>query len=137
MKPATLRAAIVGIFLSFLSAGAAAFAVVRMRGRIYDDELQDALLKLLSIYAVHLAVVFGAVFAQPKRKETASISRLTAAVSLGVALLWNILLSWRTFAFAFVPEDSLTAVIKYMDGVSAASSFLVTGMLAFIFTRRE
>jgi hypothetical protein len=52
-----------------------------------------------------------------------------------LSLPWNFLLLWRSLAFTFAQKDSATELMKYLDGVASASSFLVTGGLAFFFAK--
>jgi hypothetical protein len=102
--------------------------------KMWPEDLQTLVLKLLAIYSVHVTVILGGMFAQPSgRLEDPPSSLAWTAVSL--ALLWNMLLIWRSLSFSMAPKDSVADLVKYLEGVASASSFLVTGTLAFFFTK--
>jgi hypothetical protein len=58
-----------------------------------------------------------------------------------LAGIWNLLLFWRCISFgaaAFNPnsEDNIEHLSSYLQSISSASSFLVTGALAFFFAKK-
>ena len=57
------------------------------------------------------------------------------STAFALTLFWNRLLLWRSPSFAFAERDSVNDFVRYLDPVSSASSFLVTGLLSFCFTR--
>jgi len=120
------------IFLLSLLVQLGSFFLVRTR--MWPDEFQDLLLKLLAIYSVQLGVVLGGIFAQPK-SPLADPAPWLVWTALLLVLIWNLLLVWRSLAFtlAGAETDSVADLIKYLDGVSSAGSFLVAGGLAFFF----
>jgi hypothetical protein len=101
---------------------------------MWPEDLRSLVFKLLAIYSVHISVILGGIFARPRgalERPPASL----AWVAIVLATFWNLLFIWRSITFTLATEDSVTEVIKYMDGAAAASSFLVTGALTFFFTR--
>lgn len=107
------------------------FAVAR---KMWPEDLQSLVVKILAIYSVHLTVILGGIFAQPKGPlEDPPATLAWTAISL--ALLWNVLLMWRSVSFSLATQDSTADLTKYLDSIASASSFLVTGALAFFFTR--
>lgn len=135
------RIALVAIFVSGLTAQVAAVILTYSRGTIAYDDLTSLLLKLLAIYSVHLGVIFGGIFAQ--QKDSGKKAAPTTAFWLAVALggIWNVLLLWRSLSFgmaAFNPnsEDNVDRLASYLQNISTASAFLVTGALAFFFAKK-
>jgi hypothetical protein len=91
-------------------------------------------LKIVAVYSVHLTVILGGIFAQPKGPLEDPPAPL-AWTAITLAVLWNVLLAWRSLAFSMASQDSAPELIKYLDGVGSSTSFLVTGALAFFFTK--
>jgi len=87
------RFGLLGIFVFCLLAQLVAFFSVSHK--MWPEELQSLVLTILSIYSVHLTVILGGIFAQPKGPlEDPPASLPWTAVVL--ALLWNVLLIWRS-----------------------------------------
>jgi hypothetical protein len=137
------RAVLVSIFVGGLVIQAIAVIITYSKGAIAYEDLTNLLLKLLAIYSVHLGVIFGGIFAQQqdaqKKSQTAPKTAFWLAVVL--ASIWNLLLLWRGISFgmaAFNPdsEDNVDRLSSYLQSISSASSFLVTGSLAFFFTKK-
>lgn len=126
------RFGLLAIFLFCLALQLIAFFAVGHK--MWPEDLQSLVLKVLAIYSVHLTVVLGGIFAQPSGSLEDPPSSL-AWTAIALALLWNVLLIWRSVSFALAPRDSVTDLMKYLEGVASASSFLVTGTLAFFFTK--
>ena len=108
---------------------------------ISQKDLRNAVLTLLSIYSVHLAIIFGSLFAKtPTRRPLVPFSISAFWVAVVLATIWNLLLIGRTVAFAaavFNPhlEDNINSLLTYLKDVSGASTFLVAGSLAFFFAK--
>jgi hypothetical protein len=124
------RFGLLGIFIFSLAVHLAAFAAVS--GKMWPDEFDALVLKVLSIYSVHLTVILGAIFAQPKGPLEDPPAPL-AWTAIGLALLWNLLLLWRSVYFSLATQDSVTDLIKYLDQIGSSSSFLVAGATVFFF----
>jgi hypothetical protein len=124
------RFGLMGIFLACLVLQIGAYFLVR--GKMWPEEFLSLLLKLLGIYSVQLGVVLGGIFAQPKAPLAKPPSGL-AWTALGLAALWNLLLVWRSISFSLAPSDNVADLTKYLDTISAGSSFLVAGVVAFFF----
>lgn len=124
------RFGLMGIFVGSLLVQLVALFVIR--SQMWQEDFQTLIVKLLGIYSVQLAVVLGGVFAQPKAPLADPPLGLSLTAML-LAVLWNLLLVLRFLAFCFAAQDSVGALIKYLDSVAAASSFLVAGVMAFFF----
>jgi hypothetical protein len=136
------RGVLIAIFVIGLVAQVAAIALTYRAGAIASGDLLDLIKKLLAVYSVHLAVIFAGIFAQKQRARSARVSGTTFWLAAALALLWNLLLAWRTGVFAAAAydpegEDSVAQLSSYIEGVASASSFLVAGALAFFFTKKE
>jgi len=127
-----VRFGLLAIFAFGLAIQMAAFLAVS--GKMWPEDLQSLIVKLLGLYAAPLGVILGGMFAQPKGPLAEPPAALGGA-ALFLAVLWNLLLAWRSLSFSFATQDSATDVIKYMESVSGASTFLVAGMLAFFFAK--
>lgn len=101
---------------------------------MWPDEYVQVMVKLFGIYSVHLSVILGAIFGG-KPPDHAQPPRLLTPIAVALAALWNVLIGWRTVAFAFTAGEKVTDLIAYLDGVSAASAFLVTGLLTTYFIK--
>ena len=132
MKPDRTRLALLGVFALCLAVQLIAFIAVA--DRMWPEDLQSLVLKLLGIYSVHFGVILGGIFAQPKRVGR-SPSAPIAWAAIILAVLWNVLLVWRSASFSMAKVDSATEVVKYLDSTASASSFLVAGALAFYFAK--
>lgn len=126
------RLGLLGIFLTFLIAQITAFLLVGYK--MWPEDLESLILKLLTIYSVPLTVVLGGIFAQlgGHTKKPSPGVVWTALILAGV---WNGLLLWRSIAFSLASQDSASGLIKYLDAVSSGGSFLVAGALTFFFTK--
>jgi len=124
------RFGLLGIFIVSLAVHLAAFAAVS--SKMWPDELQSLVTKLLSIYSVQLTVILGGIFAQPKGPLEDPPAPL-AWSAIGLASLWNVLLLWRSVYFTLAAQDSVTDLVKYLDAVGSSSSFLVAGVTVFFF----
>lgn len=132
MQLSRLRLYLFTIFLSGLLIQVA--AAISVGSKMWPEELEALLLKLLAIYSVHLTVIIGAMLATPKGR-TRKLPAGMVSTAFALTLFWNCLLLWRSLSFAFAERDSVNDLVRYLDRVSSASSFLVTGLLAFFFTR--
>jgi hypothetical protein len=126
------RFGLLGIFTVCLLAQVIAFLAVG--SKMWPEDLQALILKIVAVYSVHLTVILGGIFAQPKGPLEDPPAPL-AWTAIALAVLWNVLLAWRSFAFSMASQDSAPELIKYQDGVGSSTSFLVTGALAFFFTK--
>jgi hypothetical protein len=115
------RFGLLGIFTGCLLAQLIAFLSVA--SKMWPEDLQALILKIVAVYSVHLTVILGGIFAQPKGSLEAPPASL-AWTAVALAVLWNV-----------ATQDSAAELIKYIDGVGSSTSFLVTGALAFFFTK--
>ncbi|NII26110.1 hypothetical protein HB364_13530 [Pseudoflavitalea sp. X16] len=111
---------------------------------ISGDDLISILLKLFAVYSIHLSMITAGIFGQKAQPGARKPSNARSVFRLAVilSLIWNIILLWRFFVFftAIINpamEDSVGELIGYVDKIATASSFLVTGMLAYYFTSQS
>jgi hypothetical protein len=113
---------------------------------ISTPDLIDLLKRLLSIYSIHFAVIFGYVFgksgAVSEARGPESNANLAFRVALTLSVLWNLMLIWRTLQFGVHALDTQSTdrtdlLESYLDAVASASSFLVAGALAFFFGKNQ
>lgn len=126
------RFGLLGIFVLCLLAQLVAFFLVG--SKMWPEDQQALVLKIIAVYSLHLSVILGGIFAQPKGRLEDPPDAL-AWTAIALAILWNALLIWRSITFVAAKQDSVQDLVRYLDGVSSASSFLVTGALAFFFTK--
>jgi protein-S-isoprenylcysteine O-methyltransferase Ste14 len=124
------RFGLMSIFLASLILQLGAFLAIR--SKMWPEDLLNLVLKLLGIYSVQLSVVLAGIFAQP-RAGLADPPAGLAWTALLLTTLWNLLLVWRSVSFSVAAQDSVGDLIKYIDTVASASSFLVAGVIAFFF----
>lgn len=130
------RAYLLTVFLTGLLIHSIALIYAYLRPAIYPETLTQLLIKILGIYSIHFAIIFGGIFGQSVTK-TQKASKAIFWIAFSLAILWNLLLVWRTVVFSFASEDSSLELSKYLEEVSKASSFLVAGALAFFFANKE
>ena len=125
-------------FLGSLIIHILAIMTVYQAGAIYRDDLTTLLPKVLTIYSVHLAVIFGGIFGQQARRGK-QVPATAFWIALTVTLLWNLLLVWRSISFALIAfnmgEDRINDYLAYLDIVSSTGAFLVVGALAYFFSK--
>jgi hypothetical protein len=134
------RGYLLTIFILGFGMQTIAVILVYLKRAIAYGDLTDLLIQLLTVYSVQLAVILGGIFATKKRSSDSSLAPsapLRAAMIL--AIIWNVLLLWRFVAFAHAAfdaaaDDSVTSLSAYVSQISAASSFLVVGALAYFFS---
>lgn len=127
------RTILVVLFVAALSLHA--LVLLLNRDAMWPEDLQAALLAVLSIYSVPLATILGGLFATRSRTPRAAPALCWAAIA--VAGLWNALLLWRTLSFGMAAEDSVTDLVKYLQAVAAGGSFLLVGLLAYFFSQAQ
>jgi hypothetical protein len=130
------RLALLGLFLLSMAVNMIVVGVSYLRGGFYAAHLQQLILAVLSIYSVPLSAILGGMFAQRSDSER-PISNPAFWVAFAVAAAWNLLLVGRAILFGLAREDSVADFAGYLGAVSAASSFLVVGALAYFFTKKE
>jgi len=124
------RYGLMGIFAASLVIQLTCFFVVR--GRMWPEDFNGLILKLLEIYSAQLGLVLGGIFSQinnPRSDPPAAI----CWTAMTLVTLWNLLLVGRSMSFSVAQQDSATDLIKYFDTVGSGSAFLVAGAVAFFF----
>ena len=134
MSRVTLNQARAILFTVFVFGLVAQFlALVSVQAEMRPGELQALTLQLLGSYGVHLGVMIAGVFAQEGSK-TRRVAMLPFWIAMTLALLWNLLLGWFTYAF-ITSNSSVTLLAEQITAVSQASSFLVAGALTYFFAK--
>jgi hypothetical protein len=130
MNPSRVRYVLLSIFGFGLILQVVCF--INCRERMWPDEFNMLIIKLLTIYSVQLGVMIGGIFSQATttKSDTSTLLNWTALVLVG---LWNVLLIWRSVAFSIATQDSVSDLTRYLDGVGSESAFLVVGVLAYFF----
>lgn len=141
MTVAWARVVLVAIFLIGLAVQLVAVMVAYSKNFIAYGDLTNLLTKLLAVYSVHLAVIFGGIFAQQQNDQQVLVTATPFRLAVALAVGWNLLLMWRSVMFgmaAFDPEkdDNVDRLSSYIENIASASSFLVTGALAFFFAKK-
>ena len=125
---------LLGVFLGGLLWHLACFGYSYYAQAIYVEDLQKLAARMLAIYSVPLGVTAGGIFgASSRQARRTPSSTLLAAASL--CALWNVLLVSRTLIFAMASQDSITALLDYVDAVAAAGTFLIGATLAYYFAK--
>lgn len=129
------RLSLIGLFLAGLVSQIIGVLLVFSEHSLRHQDLVSLLSKLLAIYSVQFAVMLGGIFAED---EGVVVARAQSAfwVAFVTSLLWNCIFVVRTALFVFAQNDSSQALASYFDTVSASSSFLVSGALAYFFTKK-
>jgi hypothetical protein len=130
MKLNRVRYGLVFIFLGALVLQLG--CVIAARGRMWPEEFNALVLKVLAIYSVQLGVVLVGIFSQVN-SPTADPPASLGWTALVLAGLWNVLLLWRVVSFSFAGQDSVSDLTKYLEGVGSGSAFLVAGVVAYFF----
>ena len=141
MTIARARVSIVAVFLACLVVQAAAVILAYSKDAIAYGDLASLVTKLLAVYSVHLAVIFGGMFAQHSEDEPVLAPPVAFWLALVLAVMLNLLLAWRSVLFTVAAfdssrDDSVEHLMSYIETISSASSFLVAGALTFFFAKK-
>jgi hypothetical protein len=127
---------LLSIFLSFFAFQTVLLVVCQVSNGIGADKLKDVIVQLITIYSIPLSVIVAGIFA--KRRRKAKLDGIFYA-SVVLAILWNGLFAWRTCELALaaigVGEDKAKDFSSYMESVSKASTFLISGLLTYYFAK--
>jgi len=134
MTIARVRVTLFWVFIVFLVVQLAAVVLTYIKGEVYADELLSPLGKLIAIYSVPFAVILGGVFGQRRAKKAQSS---VFWIAFCLTLVWNLILAWRSIAFALMKEDSEAELSKYLDAMAIYSSSLIAGLLSYLFTSSD
>ncbi len=134
MRGGRTAVSLTGLFLFFLVIQLIACATSLAQGAIRPQELTMLYLKILAVYSVPLGVILGGVFARREHRQP-SDSGTAFLIAMGLAIVWNLILVGRLFAFVWADTDSTASLIDYYDNVAKAGSFLIAGALAYFFAK--
>jgi hypothetical protein len=134
MTMARVRSTLFIMFLASLALQVIAFFFVRYK--MWPEDFQALILRILTIYSVPLAVVLGGIAAQP-RDGLAAAPLLPGWAAIVLTALWNLLLIGRSLGFVLAEQDSVASAVSYLDAVASSSSFLVAGVITAFFAVRQ
>lgn len=129
-----LQSLLLWMFLVFLGACCAIATWTYIAHAIEAKSLKEILLRLLTLYSVHLSVVIGGMFALKQAKPPTTIVPF-AWSALALAAVWNLLIGVRCVVFAIDEQDVVTSLLDFLDSIGAASVFLVSGVVTFFFSK--
>ena len=136
MKKFAAQLWLLGIFLLFFAIQIVLLLVCLTSNGIGPEQLKDLVVQLLTIYSVPLSIIIAGVFA--KRHRTVRLNAIFYA-SVVLAMLWNFLFVWRTVELTLAAidqgEDRAKYFSEYLDSVSKASTFLISGILSYYFAK--
>ena len=102
---------------------------------INAEDLIPLLTKLFAIYSIPLGVIVGGVFASKGSTRRAAGPEIWGVFVLSI--VWNGLLLVRYIIFAFGKQDSVLQLGAFLDVVSTAGGFLISGALAYLYGRNS
>lgn len=134
MTFAQARTRLTYIFIFFFAFNNLLIVIPFVKNSYGSESLINIMTRILVVYSVHVAVIVGGVFGQKDSRRDLT-SKNSFWIALIMALLWNVLLSFRLIVFTFIETDTTDEdLIKYIDTIAPASSFLVSGALTYFFT---
>lgn len=129
------RNKILQIFIGCLVLQIICISVPYFRGEMYSKDLVIIFGKLLGIYAIHFAVIIGGIFGSLDDSNR-KVPKGILGTSLLLIILWNVLIGWRSISFALSEDDPVKDLLFYIETISTASTFLIAGVLSYLFTKR-
>ena len=133
MKVQAVRVALLCVFA--LALAAEIVAVVVVRNRMWPEEFQSLIKRLLSVYSASLGVVITGMFIT-RNSPSLRASKDIGLIALALAIAWNVLIGWRPVSLIFAKEDNIKDVLDYLDAVNAGGAFLVTAALTHFFGKK-
>lgn len=135
MRVNSVRLWLLSLFVASLILHFVVFAYTYLAEAIYAEDLQSLTLEILAIYSIPLGVILGAFFGQGDQRDTKVVPS-AFYVAFALSVVWNGLLFARTLVFGFAKEDFVGDLVTFLQSTSAASSFLIAGVLAFFFSKK-
>jgi hypothetical protein len=136
MKGFTAQLWLLSIFLFFFALQAVLLMICQVTNGIGAEKLKDLIVQLITIYSIPLSVIIAGIFA--KRRRAAKLGGIFYT-SVVLAILWNGLFAWRTVELTLaaigVGEDRAKYFSEYLESVSKASTFLISGLLTYYFAK--
>ncbi|PHJ69134.1 hypothetical protein VF14_03075 [Nostoc linckia z18] len=131
------RAILLYIFIFFFLFIILLIIIPYIKGDYGGDSLINLIIKVLVVYSIHFGVIAGGIFGQEISDRRLS-SLVPFKLALVMVLIWNILLTWRCIVFTFIETDTTDKELaNYIDTIAPASSFLVSGALAYFFASQR
>lgn len=134
------------IFTAFLLVALFLSILPNWTGKLSQDNMISLMMKVFSLYTVHLGVIAGGIFGEFRKEKTDEPDAAKKTDEPDVqwfvvlfCLIWNLLVIWRFFPFNFGHDSNerATKVIEYLDFIPQYASCLITGALAYMFTNRK
>jgi hypothetical protein len=130
MKIRTIQITLVCILVGSLLL--ALLAVVAVRNRMWSEDFDVLILKLLAVYSAQLGLLVGGIVGENRNKKK-NAPRGEALMALGLAFVWTLLVGWRPIALVFTDRDSVKQVVNYIEEVGFGGSFFLAAALAYFF----
>jgi hypothetical protein len=130
VKVRTIQITLVSILVGSLLLEFLAIAVVR--DRMWTEDFDSLILKLLAVYSAQIGLVIGGIVGENRNKMN-NAPRGEALLALGLALVWTLLVGWRPIALVFTDRDSVKLVVNYIEEVGFGGSFFLASALAYFF----
>lgn len=127
------KLSIIAIFLVFLTINIIICFIIKET--VWPDKFNKLLIIVLQAYSVHAAVIFASSFKNNDDQQIVPKSTFFLAASLSV--IWNLILCIRMLFFVCSQDDQIQQLFTFLQDVSAGSSFLLAGMLAFFFNNSK
>lgn len=121
------------IFFIALVINLACFFICFFKDIIYQDDLTLLVTETLRLYSVHLAIILSTLFLDVSKNMI--VDKSLYLVCISIVVFWNLLLFARVLIFLVSKMDDPADLLKYLNTVSASSSFLVAGILAYFFSK--
>jgi hypothetical protein len=109
------------------------FYICFLREVIFPDDLTLLVTETLNLYSVHLAIILSTLFLDMSKNSI--VDKNLYIVCISIVVFWNLLLFVRVLIFLTSKHDDPVDLLRYLNNVSASSSFLVAGILAFFFSK--
>lgn len=124
---------ILWIFVGSLICCIVLLFLAKFREILFDDSFISLIEKTLAIYSVHLSVILATGFID-NEKNSNIVHNPLFVTSVVLSLVWNIIIIVRIALFVF-GKDDVPLVLNFLDNVPGNSSFIVTGVIAYFFSK--
>lgn len=133
MKARTAESGLLWLLLGMLILAIVALSLGYYRQQYHADEYQSLVSLVLSQFAPPLSTVLGSYFALKRAKKEIPLASSYFYVAFAATLLWCLLVSGRTAAFALWPTETVQVLSTWLNQIPSLASYLVTGVIAYFF----
>lgn len=142
MSIKSLRMTLLCLFVICMLISCGAIAWARYENAIGPNSSHELLFKILAVYAVHLSVVLGGMFAVKHPGAPPAMAAPAPPVdyawgAIVLVTVWNLFVFGRILLFTVLEQDSVSSLSTYLETWGSASAFLVTGALTAIFVKNS